>query len=308
MTRILAFIIVHALGIALSSAQVKSEEILIKNDSIELPGTLTYTKDASKLIIWIHGSGNVDRNGNQAGINVGANYIKQFRDSINKQSIAFFSYDKRTATRKNMKFIMKNLSFDGFVSDAEKVISHFRKDERFKEIILVGHSQGSLVAMLASKNVDKYISLAGPSESIDVTLTKQVSKQSADLGKTTAAHFKELKETGDIKEVNPMLLSIFAKPNLPFFNSWMQYNPSDEIKKITIPTLIINGSKDIQVSVEEAKKLHAANTNAELKIIENMNHVIKHIEKDADNIPSYQSPNFPISKVLIEVITRFVKK
>lgn len=308
MIRVFTFISVYILGMVLTWAQVKSEAILIKNDSIELPGTLTYSDKDTDLVIWVHGSGNVDRNGNQAGMNVGANYIKQFREAMNEKGIAFFSYDKRTANMKNMKFIMKSLSFDAFVSDVQKVISHFRKDGRFKNITLVGHSQGSLVAMLASKDVDKYISLAGPSESIDVTITKQVTKQSEDLGKTTAAHFKELKETGDIKQVNPMLLSIFAKPNLPFFRSWMKYTPSDEIKKVLKPTLIINGDKDIQVSIEDAKQLHAAKTNASLKIIENMNHVIKHIEKDADNIASYRSPDFPISKELVEIIATFVKQ
>jgi hypothetical protein len=310
MIRIVALIIIHIIGVTASSAkaQVKSEEILIKNDSIELPGTLTYSDKDTNLIIWVHGSGNVDRNGNQAGLNVGADYIKQFRENINKEGIAFFSYDKRTANMKNMKFLIKKLSFDDLVADVKKVITHFRKDHRFKKITLVGHSQGSLVAMLASKDADKYVSLAGPSKSIDVTIIDQVTKQSADLGKTTAAHFKELKETGDIKEVNPMLLSIFAKPNLPFFRSWIKYIPTEEIKKVNTPTLIINGDKDIQVPVEDAKQLQASKKDSALKIIKNMNHVIKHIEKDADNLSSYRSPDFPISSELIKVITTFVKK
>jgi hypothetical protein len=308
MTRIIAFIMIHTLGITLSSAQITSEDILIKNDSIELPGTLTYPKNSTQLIIWVHGSGNVDRNGNQAGLNVGANYIQQFREQINKQDIAFFSYDKRTANMKNMKFLMKGISFDNFAMDVKKVVAYFRKDNRFKKITLIGHSQGSLVAMLASKDIDKYISLAGPSDPIDITIVNQVSKQDSTLGKTTAAHFKELKETGDIKEVNPMLIRIFAKPNLPFFRSWMKYNPTEEIKKIAIPALIINGTKDIQVPVKDAKALATSKKGATLKIVEHMNHILKHIEKDADNLPSYESPDFPISKELITVITQFVKK
>lgn len=308
MIRIIAIIILHTIGITLSHAQVKSEDILIKNDSIELPGTLTYSKGDSQLIIWIHGSGNVDRNGNQAGVNVGANYIKQFRDSINKQNIAFYSYDKRSANMKNMKFLLKKFTFDDLVSDAKKVIAHFKKDGRFKDITLIGHSQGSLVAMLASADVNKYISLAGPSETIDTTIVKQITGQSAELGKTAASYFKELKETGSIKEVSPMLLNIFSKQNLPFLSAWIKYDPTKEIKKVTVPTLIINGTKDIQISVEDAKNLKASKGNCELKIIEGMNHVLKHIEKDGDNYLSYQSPNFPLSKELIEVITTFIKK
>lgn len=307
MIRVITFISVFLMSIVLSTAQIKSEKLLIKNDSIELPGTLTYSTANSPLIIWVHGSGNIDRNGNQAGMNVGASYIQQFRDSINSKGIAFYSYDKRTANMKNMKFLMKGISFDDFISDVKKVVQHFRKGGRFKEITLIGHSQGSLVAMMASADADKYISLAGPAESIDVTITKQVTNQSAEMGKTAAAHFKELKETGTIKVVNPMLMRIFGGPNLGFFKSWMQYDPAKEIAKVTIPTLIINGTKDIQVPVEDAKILHAARKKGELKIIENMNHLIKHIDKDEDNIKSYRTPDFPLSTALIEVIATFVK-
>lgn len=308
MIRVIAFIILYILSIITSSAQITSEEVLIKNDSIVLPGTLTYTKNSTDLIIWVHGSGNVDRNGNQAGMNIGANYIKQLRDSINKRGIAFFSYDKRTATPQNMKFLLQKIVFEDLASDVEKVVSHFKTNKRYKSITLVGHSQGSLVAMLASANVDKYISLAGPSERIDRTLIRQISRQSAALGKTTAAYFKELKETGEIKEVHPMLMSIFAKQNIPFIASWMQYDPVEEIKNVEVPTLIVTGTKDLQIPVSNAKALHNAKKDSELVIIEQMNHVLKHIEHDADNMRSYQSPGFPVSKRLIEVISTFIKK
>ena len=150
---ILSFISFLSFG----QSEISSEEIIIYNDSIELPGTLTQLKKSKKhpLIIWVHGSGNVDRNGNQKGVNIKANYIKQFRDSINDQA-AFFSYDKRTANSKNLKYL-QNVSFDDLVSDVRKIISNFKDDPRFSEIILAGHSQGSLVAMLAvNESVNKF--------------------------------------------------------------------------------------------------------------------------------------------------------
>tara|TARA_R110002073_G_scaffold15953_2_gene62097 strand:+ start:26823 stop:27746 length:924 start_codon:yes stop_codon:yes gene_type:complete len=300
---ILTFFIVDCFVI---QSEILEKDILIKNNQIELPGTLSYTKSSEKLIIWIHGSGNVDRNGNQ-GAQAKANYIKQFRDEINKNDIAFFSYDKRTSNPKNVAFL-KGIILDDFADDAKKVIEHFKKESQFKEIILIGHSQGSLVAILASKGVHKYISLAGPSETIDKTLTKQIMAQSTEYGKMTESYFKELKETGDVKNVDPNLLQFFAKPNLPFFRNWMSYNPTKEINKLKIPTLIINGTKDIQVSIEDAKALNVANNTSEIKIIENMNHVLKHIEKDSDNMNSYYSPDFKISSELVKIITEFVKR
>lgn len=285
---------------------VNSEEILIKNDSIELPGTLTFTKENTPLLIWIHGSGNVDRNGNQGTV-VKANYIKQLRDSINKEGFAFFSYDKRTANSKNFKHL-KGILFKDLVNDAEKVITHLKNDKRFSKIILIGHSQGSLVAMLNSNIADQFISLAGPSESIDKTIIKQVTKQSAAFGKITEDHFNELLKTGNIKKVNPLLATIFAKQNLAFIANYAKFNPVKEIKKVTIPTLIINGTKDLQVKEADAKALQEAKPSSKLVIIKNMNHVLKQIENDADNMPSYYSADFKLSAELITTIVNFIKQ
>ena len=47
---------------------------------------------------------------------------------------------------------------------------------------------------------------------------------------------------------------------------------------------------------------------SKMVIIENMNHVLKNIEKEENNMKSYFSPDFPISEQLIETIISFVKK
>lgn len=307
MIRAITYIIFLVFGVVASYAQIKSEEILLKNNEVELPGTLTYTQKKSPLLIWVHGSGNVDRNGNQQPI-INANYIKQFRDSINKYGIAFFSYDKRTANKKNMPHLLKGVDFIDYVKDVEIVISHFKKDNRFSELILAGHSQGSLVAMLASKNIDKYISIAGPSKNADTAIINQIHEKAPFLDSITKAHFKELKETGAVKEVNPMLQSVFAKQNQSFLKSWIQYNPSEEIKKLSIPILLINGTKDLQVKVEEAKVLQHAHKNSELVIIQNMNHVLKEVNSMLENQSSYMKADFPLSKKLVQTIVEFVKK
>lgn len=307
MIRIISYVIVSVFGIIISFAQIKSEEITINNQAIQLPGTLTYSQEKVPLIIWVHGSGPLDRNGNQPAQNVNANYIKQFRDAVNKENIAFFSFDKRTATKNNSAYL-KDTKFTDFALDIDLIVNHFKKDNRFTKITLVGHSQGSLIAMLASKNIDKYISLAGAGETIDKTIVKQISKNNLTLGEAAQKQFDTLKAKGKIETVNPFLMNIFAKQNQEFLYEWMQINPTEEIKKITIPTLIINGDKDLQVKIEDAENLKNAKPNAELVIIKNMNHVLKNIEKEEDNMTSYFSPDFPISEKLIKTIVEFVKK
>ncbi|WP_299524388.1 alpha/beta hydrolase [Winogradskyella sp.] len=293
----------------IAQSETTTEEFLLMNDSIQLPGTLTYNKNLEQqpLVIFVQGSGNPDRNGNQTALGVNANYIKALRDSLNKNNIAFYSYDKRNVTKANIPILINHFVFEDLVADVRTVIDSFKSDKRFNSITLLGHSQGSLVAMLAvSDDIDKYISLAGLGESVDNAITRQISAQSESLGQTTKDHFKELKSTGKIKEVNPMLLSIFAEANLDFLKSYMEYQPTNEISKLKIPTLIINGTKDIQVTVKDAEALHKANPSSKLVIIENMNHVLKTIEKDSDNLTSYSKADFPLSQELITVITKFI--
>ncbi|QTE22799.1 alpha/beta hydrolase family protein [Polaribacter cellanae] len=307
MVRIIAYLVIYIVSISAAFAQLNTEEITIYNKEIELPGTLTFSAENQPLIIWMHGSGQIDRNGNQPAQNVKANYIQQFREAVNKEGIAFFSYDKRTANPKN-KHLLKNTLVRDFAVDAEAVVNHFKNDKRFTKIILAGHSQGSLIAMLASKNVDKYISIAGAGETIDKTIIKQISKNNPTLGEAAQKQFDTLRMKRKIKTVNPFLVSIFAKPNQSFLLSWMEINPTIEIKKLEIPVLILNGDKDMQVKIEDANALKSAKPTAHFAIIKNMNHVLKTIEKEEDNMKSYFSPDFPISEELIKTVVSFVKK
>jgi pimeloyl-ACP methyl ester carboxylesterase len=306
-TAILAFV-----TITMAQSDSVSEDIILMNDSIQLPGTLRYNKTLKQqpLAIFIHGSGNVDRNGNQGQASQ-ANYIKLLSDSLNKNGIAFYRYDKRTSNMANMKFLMLGISFDDFVKDAKIAIDNFKNDKRFSSISLIGHSQGSLVGMLASTaGVDSYISLAGPSDAIDKKMTEQIRKQNGDsIAGLVEAHFKELKATNKIEKVDPNLMALFNPQNQPFFTSWIKYNPIEEISKLTgIQILILNGTKDMQVFESDAEALHKANPEAQFKLIKNMNHVLKTITKEEDNLKSYTTADFPLSSELVTVISEFIKK
>ncbi|MCB0375891.1 MAG: alpha/beta hydrolase, partial [Sinomicrobium sp.] len=118
--------------------EIVSEAITINNGAISLPGTLSYprVKERLPLVIFIHGSGNIDRNGNQAGLNIKANYIKMLSDSLNGRGIAFFRYDKRTSNPENNKNMLKTIVYEDLADDAKQVIRYFKDDKRFRKIIL----------------------------------------------------------------------------------------------------------------------------------------------------------------------------
>ncbi len=291
------------------SQGINNEEVTLKNGDIDIPGTLTYptTNEAIPLLIFIHGSGNVDRDGNQVGKPSKANYIKTLADSINSRGIAFFRYDKRTATASNLAKAPKTLVTD-FATDATVVIDLFKQDARFSSVNLIGHSQGSLVAMLAiDDSISKFVSLAGPGQTIDRSIVSQLERQNADFAKGAKDYFQELRETDTIVDVNPFLRSIFAPKNQAFLKQWMQLDPSKKIAEISIPVLILNGDADIQVTLKDAQNLKQGLPTAQLQIIPKMNHVLKEVNSMTENMQSYSDESFPLSRTLVDAISTFIK-
>ena len=89
--------------------------------------------------------------------------------------------------------------------------------------------------------------------------------------------------------------------------SWMKYTPCEEIKKLTIPVLVIQGSSDIQVSEEEGKSLGACNAKASFKLISGMNHVLKNSSSERnENIATYSNATLPLNEKLTAEVLLFV--
>lgn len=267
-----------------------------------LPNSVT-TKN---LAILIGGSGPIDRNGNQ---NFQKSYaLKKLAEGLTKNGIATYRYDKRTAKQVRTGIIDKNTSFDDFIDDAISVINYFKNSPNFEKIYVIGHSQGSLVGMIAAQGrADGFISLAGAGQTIDEVITYQVEKTANIYLEDTKRIFSILK-TGETTTDFPIALaSIFNLQVQPFMISWMKYKPTEEIKKLEIPVLILNGTKDLQVTVQEANMLKEAFPEAELKIIENMNHVLFIIKgDDLENAKSYNESYRSISEELINSIKEFI--
>ena len=254
----------------------------------------------------MHGSGNVDRNGNQ-GFFVQANYIQMMADSLNANGIAVYRYDKRTANPKNQAHLGGTLLRD-FAMDVQVAIARFKDDPTFGSIFLIGHSQGSLVAMLAiNDHVDGLISLAGAGKSIDQIMVEQVGRQDSTLGVRTQEHLTELMATDTIQKITVNLIQLFAPQNQRFIKNWAGYRPTDLIAALQLPILLLHGSMDGQVTMEEALALQRAQPNAQFKAIPNMNHVLKHLNDQQDDLKSYRDGHLGLSEMVIKEIVAFIR-
>ena len=112
-----------------------------------------------------------------------------------------------------------------------------------------------------------------------------------------------------IDTVPPYLLSIFRPSVQPYILSWMLHDPCAEIKKLTVPILILQGTTDIQVEVKQAEMLKTCKPKATLKIIAGMNHILKEAPIDrTKNIATYSDGTLPIMPGLVDLIAAFVNK
>ena len=304
--RILIFILFCFLKSFSQDTNFIIQDVAINN---LIDGTLLTPKEIEKpnLVIIIGGSGPTDRNGNQTFLK--NNSLKKLAESLSSNNIATYRYDKRIVKQIKQGNIDQNIMFDDFVSDAISVLNHFKENQSFNHIFILGHSQGSLVGMLAAEGrADGFISLAGVSQSIDNIVIEQIAKTYPSLSKDAERVFSYLRIGEKTDNYPTELASVFNKDIQSFMMNWMQYNPQEEIKKLKMPVLIINGTKDLQVEPKEAQRLNEAVPSSSLNIIENMNHVLVTIEGDnLENSKSYNESFRKISPELIEAILRFVK-
>lgn len=273
-------------------------------------GTLTLPTDAKAkdLVIFVQGSGPTDRNGNQPMMKNDG--MKKIARQLAENGIASYRFDKRIFKMNKYNIQEKDLRFEDFVNDVEEVISYFKENGSYDKIIIAGHSQGSLTGMLAAKDkADAFISLAGAGEPIDNIIVNQIRKQAPPLADNARTAFDEMKKNGQTSNYNPMLESIFKASVQPFIISWMKYDPAEEIAKLDMPVLIVNGTADIQVDTEEAEMLKKATPDAELVLIDQMNHIFRKIETQdqLENTKTYNEPARPLHPELIPVLTKFIK-
>ncbi len=296
--------------LAFSQEKIEFSKADIEINSL-LKGTLYSPLKQSKktnLVILIAGSGPTDRDGNQKGLT--NNSLKLLAEAIANNGIAVYSYDKRIfAQIASGKLDEASLSFDNFIDDAKAVIQYFKNQKKYHSITIAGHSEGALIGMVAADgNADGYISIAGAGRPIDEVLVEQIGKQAPFLKEEVQKNLETLKSGTTFELKNQMLASLFRASVQPYMISWIKYNPQSEINKLHVPTLLINGDKDIQVSVNDAQLLQQAKPEAQLKIISNMNHIFKEIKGDeAENKASYTNPDLPISKELPMIITTFIQ-
>ncbi|MEO8335213.1 MAG: alpha/beta fold hydrolase [bacterium] len=264
------------------------------------------------VLLLISGSGPTDRNGNSPVLPGQNNGLRMIAEALAARGIASVRYDKRgIGASKSAMGSEADLRFDMFADDAAAWTQQLRADARFSTVTVVGHSEGSLLGILATQRAkaDAFVSIAGVGRPAAHVLHDQlVAGAPAALVEEADRAMARLVAGQTADSVSPSLAALFRPSVQPYLISWFRYDPAAELRKLGVPVLIAQGTTDIQVAVQDARLLAAADPKATLVIIDGMNHVLKMVPADqAAQIRSYSDPALPVAPQLIDAIATFVK-
>lgn len=302
--------IIFALMAVVASAD---EPATLRTATGEIYGTLLVPDNTSRTaVLIIAGSGPTDRNGNSAITGIATNSYKMLADSLSALGYASLRYDKRgVAASAAAGADESQLTFDAYIDDAVAWVEWLAADERFDRVVLAGHSEGGLIALVAAKRTDKVVAvvtLAGVGEPIDATLRRQLGTQPEPYRAECMRIIDELKAGRMVSDVMPELAALFRESVQPFLISQMRYDPAAEARALSVPLLVVQGTTDIQINLNDAMKLSTVNPRTRLAIISEMNHVLKpcaSLDQQAQMM-TYINDTLPLAPTLVATLADFL--
>jgi len=276
-----------------------------------MPDTAKFTGKLP-VVLLIAGSGPTDRNMNQ-GASLRSNSFLMLARALAANGIASVRYDKRSVRKSVSTQVQEDVKLDDFINDASAFINLLKGDPRFSKVIVAGHSEGATIGIYAAMYTAPaaYISLSGPGSDIGTLLKKQLKSRLSSAEYKTALEILDSLKAGKLyhKHLPETLAPVFTLPVQPFIISSLDYNPAAKIAQLKQPVLIVSGTTDLQVGVEEAKQLKVAKPDAKLVVITGMNHVLKTAVKDMGlNLKTYNAPDLPLHAALAPAVINFIKQ
>jgi uncharacterized protein len=257
-----------------------------KNANISLAGTLTLPmkEGVFPAVILISGSGPQNRDEEL----LGHKPFLVISDYLTRNGIAVLRFDDRGVGQS--KGIFKTATSADNASDVEAAMAYLKNRKEIKQIGLMGHSEGGLIAPIVAannKNVAFIVMLAGTGIRGDKLLLLQeelisrangTSEKEIETTKKANTKIFEMivKSENDEQLKNEMTkyLLEFLKENptpdkpkdmkdedfvatqikqitTPWMKYFMKYDPVSNLVLVKCPVLAINGEKDLQVPAQE---------------------------------------------------------
>ncbi|WP_237913302.1 alpha/beta hydrolase [Acetobacter senegalensis] len=279
-----------------------------------LKGTLTRAGNNAPVMLILPGSGPTDRDGNNP-LGVKAATYKLLAEGLAAQGISSVRVDKRGLFA-SLAAVANgdSVTVDNYVQDTRNWMTSIQKQTGAHCVWLMGHSEGGLIALATAAD--------NPAQICGVVLVATSGRRANDLLKAQMAKTPLSSQVNrivdalasgqqvDVSAEPPRLRAMFRPSIQGFWISAFSYDPTDLIAKIKLPVMIMQGERDLQVGVEDAQKLKAADPAAKLVLLPDTNHVLKTVSSDIprENLATYADPNLPLAPGVVDSIAGFIKK
>ena len=294
------------LGFCGAIASARAEEAKIRVGAIDAVLTTPPDVERPPVVLLIAGSGSTDHDGN--GPQVKPATLKKLSEQLVARKIATLRYDKRGAGGWKPEFGRpEDFRFKDFVEDAVALVNYLRSSGKFSQIILAGHSEGGLVAILTARRVpiDRLVLLVTAARRQGDLVKAQLEKKLSPDRLEPIVKAIDAMMAGQIVDPPPQGLAI--PPSMqPGIASAFVEDPIDPLKQIDQPTLIIGGGRDLQVARLDFIALSAASPLAKTAWFPDMNHVLVDVTDEDDNLAAYNQPERPLDAGLVDSVVNFI--
>lgn len=294
-------------------------DITAAGPSGPLKGTIIAdTQVGEPVVLILPGSGPTDRDGNNL-LGVKAATYRLLAEGLAQHGIASVRIDKRGLFASAAAVPDGNaVTLGDYVTDTKAWIAAIRQRTGAQCVWLLGHSEGGLVAMATAasgaEHVCGLILVSAPGRPIGVVLKEQLRANPANAPLLDAANQAiDTLSAGrrvDTASLPPPLVPLFRPEIQGFLISEIAVDPADLIAKAGKPVLVIQGERDLQVSVSDARRLVAANPSAMIKQLPDTNHILKQVTSDdrRANYATYADPNLPLAPDVVETVVHFIEQ
>lgn len=297
---------------ALIAVQPTETPVSIPTDRAPLHGSLLSPEGETRAAaVIIPGSGPTDRDGNQPPA-IRAGYLKQLAQALAEDGIASVRIDKRGVGASAFAATAEaDLRFDHYAADARAWAAEAARATGQPCAWLIGHSEGSLVALAAAAADDTaicgVISLAGAGRPAHQVVAEQFAVLPEPLRSQAVAALESLAHGRTVEAPPSELASMFRSSVQPYLISWLALDPAKMARSYAGPLFIGQGTTDLQVPVGDAEYLAAARPDAALAIWDGVNHVLKIAPEDrAANAATYADPDLPLAPGVADDVATFI--
>ena len=255
------------------SSTIVEREIEFPSDGLRAPGTLALPPHANRrvpIIVMVQGSGVQDRDST-----IGPNKIfQQMAIAFAEKGIATLRYDRRPKFAMNSFLTHADLDHE-VVIDAASALAYCETLPEVdpRQIYLLGHSLGAELAPdivrlrlnQQPNSVRGMILLSGIARPIDVVMLEQIRALGKAQGGTPelidpiiAAWSDVFAAAKDPKTPDTELLGVGSKIPASYWRDWMNRKPTATMATLNMPTLVLRGENDNNVTHSDFEALLAA--------------------------------------------------